>query len=124
LFNHYTPLTDKYFFDENIQFSLSTLDESIHTISSLSDCTSENVVSLLSAIIIQRKNLIAILKSDDFDRITQNSEIKLDNKDLAFTEILSDLIKKERRTLINISRSIYDIEKDKMTMRSLSRSIN
>jgi len=124
LLNLFKPFYERYLTDEYDDLRLTFSSDSSQNNLNFSECDSKIIGELLARIISQRKLIIELLTSNEIDRVNQGITTKLDQEESYFNEQLSVLIQQERGTLINISKAIYDVEKDKMSMRSLSRSHN
>lgn len=124
LLNLYKPFIENNLFGEYADIRSMFIPDSNQNQVSRTECDSEIVVELLARIISQRKMIIELLTNNGVGRDNQGTTSNPDQNESNFIGQLSILIEQERSMLIEISKAIYDVEKDKMSMRSLSRSHN
>ena len=108
-------------FKENRQFESSKHDINHGTQSTQIECDSEILDNVLKSLISQKQDLLNYLINNPADIVTPRTSTEQSAMNHSQIEQLQSLVEFERETIIRISRSIYEVEKDKMTIRSISK---
>lgn len=95
----------------------------VYSVKNVPDCNAEMLHVILNQLVQDRDTLIHLLTELQFYRDTSSAEQNSEAKPFTFNdlEVLQWIIEEERREIIELSRALYDREKDKMSMRMINK---